>query len=44
MRAPGDFLIVVNHAEIVENLKPDIAALTKIEIVIGSNYYGCLRE
>jgi PhzF family phenazine biosynthesis protein len=35
MREPRDFLIVAKHAEIVENLKPDIAALTKIEMGIG---------
>ena len=34
MREPRDFLIVVNHAETVENLKPDIAALAKIDIGI----------
>jgi PhzF family phenazine biosynthesis protein len=35
MREPRDFLIVVNHAEIVENLKPDLAALAKIDMGIG---------
>jgi predicted PhzF superfamily epimerase YddE/YHI9 len=35
MRDPRDFLIVVNHAGIVENLKPDIAALAKIDMGIG---------
>lgn len=35
MREPGDFLIVANRAEIVENLKPDIAALAKIDMGIG---------
>jgi PhzF family phenazine biosynthesis protein len=35
MREPRDFLIVANHAEIVENLKPDIAALAKIDMGIG---------
>jgi len=35
MREPRDFLIVVNHAAIVENLKPDIAALAKIDMGIG---------
>lgn len=31
-RDPRDFLVVVNHAEIVRNLKPDIAALAKIDM------------
>lgn len=35
MREPRDFLIVVNHAEIVKNLKPDLAALAKIDMGIG---------
>jgi len=35
MREPRDFLIVAKHAEIVENLKPDIAALAKIDMGIG---------
>jgi PhzF family phenazine biosynthesis protein len=34
MRDPRDFLIVVDHAEIVRNLKPDIAALAKIDMGI----------
>jgi PhzF family phenazine biosynthesis protein len=34
MRA-RDFLIVVNHAEIVQNLRPDVAALAKIDMGIG---------
>ena len=36
MRDPRDFLIVVDHAEIVRNLKPDIAALKKIDISGGA--------
>jgi len=32
LREPRDFLIVVNHAEIVKKLKPDIAALAKIDM------------
>ncbi len=32
MRDPRDFLIVVDHAEIVKNLKPDIAALAKTDM------------
>ena len=35
MREPRDFLIVVKHAEIVKNLKPDIAALAKIDMGRG---------
>jgi len=35
MRDPRDFLIVVDHAEIVRNLKPDIAALAKIDMGSG---------
>jgi PhzF family phenazine biosynthesis protein len=35
MRDPRDFLIVVDHAEIVRNLKPDIAALAKIDMGIS---------
>ena len=35
MREPRDFLIVANHAAIVENVKPDIAALAKIDMGIG---------
>ena len=34
-REPRDFLIIANHAGIVENLKPDIAALAKIDMGIG---------
>ena len=34
MRDPRDFLIVVDRAEIVRNLKPDIAALAKIDMGI----------
>jgi PhzF family phenazine biosynthesis protein len=34
LRDPRDFLVVVNHAEIVRNLKPDIAALAKIDLGI----------
>ena len=32
LREPRDFLIVVNHAELVKKLKPDIAALAKIDM------------
>jgi len=32
---PRDFLIVVDHAEIVRNLKPDTAALAKIDMGIS---------
>jgi PhzF family phenazine biosynthesis protein len=32
---PRDFLVVVHHAEIVRHLKPDIAALAKIDLGIG---------
>jgi PhzF family phenazine biosynthesis protein len=32
MREPRDFLVVVKHADIVKNLKPDIAALAKIDM------------
>jgi PhzF family phenazine biosynthesis protein len=32
MREPRDFLVVVKHADIVKNLKPDIAALVKIDM------------
>ena len=35
MRYPRDFLIVVDHAETVRNLKPNIAALAKIDMSIG---------
>ena len=35
MRDPRDFLIVANHAAIVESLKPDIAALAKIDMGLG---------
>jgi hypothetical protein len=35
IRDPRDFLIVVDHAEIVRNLKPDIAALAKIDMGIS---------
>src|SRR5437667_1754046 len=35
MRDPRDFLIVVDHAEIVRNLKPDTAALAKIDMGIS---------
>jgi predicted PhzF superfamily epimerase YddE/YHI9 len=34
-RDPRDFLIVVNHAEIVRDLKPDIRGLAKIDMGIG---------
>ena len=36
LRDPRDFLVVVNDAGIVRNLKPDIAALAKIEMGVGS--------
>jgi PhzF family phenazine biosynthesis protein len=32
MRDPRDFLVVVDHADIVRNLKPDIPALAKIDL------------
>jgi PhzF family phenazine biosynthesis protein len=32
LREPRDFLVVVEHADIVKNLKPDIAALAKIDM------------
>jgi PhzF family phenazine biosynthesis protein len=32
LREPRDFLVVANHADIVKNLKPDIAALAKIDM------------
>jgi PhzF family phenazine biosynthesis protein len=35
MREPRDFLIVADHAQLVRNLKPDIAALAKIDMGIG---------
>ena len=35
MRGTRDFLIVANHAGIVRNLKPDIAALANIDMGIG---------
>ena len=35
LRDPRDFLIVANGAEIVKNLKPDLAALTKIHMGTG---------
>lgn len=35
LREPRDFLVVVNHADIVKNLKPDIAALAKIDMGNG---------
>src|SRR5216117_1461875 len=35
MREPRDFLVVVDHAEIVRNLTPDIAALAKIDMGIN---------
>jgi PhzF family phenazine biosynthesis protein len=35
LRDPRDFLVVVNHAGIVRNLKPDIAALAKIDMGVG---------
>lgn len=35
MREPRDFLIIVDHAEIVRDLKPDIAALAKIDMGVG---------
>ena len=35
MREPRDFLIIVDHAEIVRNLKPDIAALARVDMGMG---------
>jgi PhzF family phenazine biosynthesis protein len=35
LRDPRDFLVVVNHAVIVRNLKPDIAALARIDMGVG---------
>ena len=35
LRDPRDFLVVVNHAGLVRNLKPDIAALAKIDMGVG---------
>ena len=35
LREPRDFLIVTDHAEIVQTLKPDIAALAKVDMGIG---------
>ena len=35
MREARDFLVVANHAGMVENLKPDMAALAKIDMGIG---------
>jgi PhzF family phenazine biosynthesis protein len=35
LREPRDFLIVANRAESVKNLKPDMAALAKIDMGIG---------
>jgi len=35
MRDPRDFLVVVDQAEIVRNLKPDIAALAKVDMGIS---------
>jgi len=35
MHDPRDFLIVANHAHIVENLKPDVAALAEIDMGNG---------
>jgi PhzF family phenazine biosynthesis protein len=35
LRDPRDFLVVVDHAETVRNLKPDIAALAKIDPGVG---------
>jgi PhzF family phenazine biosynthesis protein len=35
LRDPRDFLVVVDSAEIVRNLKPDIAALAKVDLGIG---------
>ena len=35
MREARDFLVVANHAGMVENLKPDMAALAKIAMGIG---------
>ena len=35
LRDPRDFLVVVNHARMVESLKPDMAALAKISMGTG---------
>jgi predicted PhzF superfamily epimerase YddE/YHI9 len=35
MRSSRDLLILVDHAETVQNLKPDIRALSKLEMGIG---------
>lgn len=35
LRSARDFLVVVDHAEIVRHLKPDIASLSKIDMGIG---------
>jgi PhzF family phenazine biosynthesis protein len=35
MRSPRDYLVVVDHAEQVRRLTPDIAALSKLDIGIG---------
>jgi predicted PhzF superfamily epimerase YddE/YHI9 len=35
LRDPRDFLVVVKYADIVKNLKPDIAALAKIDMGRG---------
>ena len=35
MRDPRDYLAVVDHAEVVKNLKPDITALAKIDMGAG---------
>jgi len=35
LREPRDFLVVVDNAEIVKNLKPDMAALARIDMGIG---------
>jgi predicted PhzF superfamily epimerase YddE/YHI9 len=35
MRSQRDYLVVVNHAEQVRSLAPDIAALSKLEMGIG---------
>jgi PhzF family phenazine biosynthesis protein len=44
MRDPRDFLIVADHAEIVRNLKPDMAALAKIDMGIGGTIVTAAGE
>lgn len=44
LRDPRDFLVVVDHAEIVRNLKPDIAALAKIDMGTGGAIITAVGE